>query len=109
MRLIHGDLHPWNVLYAGGRAGAVDFDDCGDGYWLYDLAVTLVSLGGASNAQALHEALLTGYRQIRPLPAAPEARIEILVALRTLQNMLWEAEEREKPEFRDNWRPQMTH
>jgi Ser/Thr protein kinase RdoA (MazF antagonist) len=27
--LIHGDLHQENFLFAGGRAAAIDFDDCG--------------------------------------------------------------------------------
>ena len=41
--LIHGDLHQENYLFSGGRAQAIDFDDCGRGYFLYDLAVTLFS------------------------------------------------------------------
>lgn len=39
--LIHADLHLDNVLFAGGEARPIDFDDCGLGHWLYDIAVTL--------------------------------------------------------------------
>ncbi len=39
--LIHADLHQENYLFHGGMARAIDFDDCGWGFYLYDLAVTL--------------------------------------------------------------------
>ena len=39
--LIHGDLHMGNLLFSGGQARAIDFDDCGFGYWIYDFAVAL--------------------------------------------------------------------
>jgi len=42
--LIHGDLHHENFLFHRGEARAIDFDDCGWGFHLYDLAVTLSEL-----------------------------------------------------------------
>ncbi len=39
--LIHADLHFGNVLFADGEARAIDFDDCGFGYWIYDIATAL--------------------------------------------------------------------
>jgi Ser/Thr protein kinase RdoA (MazF antagonist) len=106
--LLHGDLHHGNTLFQAGQVGAIDFDDCGDGPWLYDLAVTLSALRERPDFIALREALLTGYRQVRPLPEEQEARLEALLALRALQDMLWKIEERDQPAFRDRWQAQMA-
>jgi Ser/Thr protein kinase RdoA (MazF antagonist) len=39
--LIHADLHLGNALFHGGEVKLIDFDDCGPGPRLYDLAVAL--------------------------------------------------------------------
>jgi Ser/Thr protein kinase RdoA (MazF antagonist) len=36
--LIHADLHRDNILLHHGEIGVIDFDDCGWGYYLFDLA-----------------------------------------------------------------------
>jgi Ser/Thr protein kinase RdoA (MazF antagonist) len=41
---IHRDLHLGNILFHGRRAGAIDFDLCGLGHYLLDLAVLLNAL-----------------------------------------------------------------
>jgi Ser/Thr protein kinase RdoA (MazF antagonist) len=41
--LIHADLHFGNLIYKNGRIKPIDFDDCGLGYYMYDLAVILDS------------------------------------------------------------------
>jgi Ser/Thr protein kinase RdoA (MazF antagonist) len=87
--LIHGDLHQWNYLFHRGAAGAIDFDDCGYGHWLYDLAVTLNCLRNRPRDHpAMRQALLAGYRQLRPLSVEHEGCLDTFVALRTLQDLL---------------------
>ncbi len=44
MGLIHADLHFGNFFQANGKICPIDFDDCGLGFHMYDLAVTLTSL-----------------------------------------------------------------
>jgi Ser/Thr protein kinase RdoA (MazF antagonist) len=105
--LIHADLHQRNYLFHNGRAGAIDFDDCGYGHWLYDLAVTLYCLTDHPHFAALKEAFLTGYRRSRPLSKEQETYLETFIALRTLQDLLWRIEERDQPAFRDRWHTQM--
>jgi Ser/Thr protein kinase RdoA (MazF antagonist) len=39
--LIHGDMYPENVLFRAGEAFPIDFEDCGYGYWMWDIAVAL--------------------------------------------------------------------
>jgi Ser/Thr protein kinase RdoA (MazF antagonist) len=66
--LIHADLHQENYLFAGDEVRAIDFDDCGFGYFLYDLAVTLSEVEWYPAYPRLREALLRGYREVRELP-----------------------------------------
>jgi Ser/Thr protein kinase RdoA (MazF antagonist) len=42
--LIHGDLIQANYVVHRNRVGAIDFGDFGRGYFLYDMAVTLLML-----------------------------------------------------------------
>jgi Ser/Thr protein kinase RdoA (MazF antagonist) len=101
--LIHGDLHRNNVLFGKGGAGAIDFDDCGYGHWLYDLAVPLTQLHRHPVFPALRQALLAGYRRRRPLPLGQEAHLETFIALRRVQNLLGVDAEGEHPSSRDGW------
>jgi Ser/Thr protein kinase RdoA (MazF antagonist) len=105
--LIHADLHQRNYLFHNGRAGAIDFDDYGYGHWLYDLAVTLYCLRNHPDFVALREAFLVGYRRSRSLSTEQEEHLGIFMALRTLQDLLWDIEERDQPAFRDRWQMQM--
>lgn len=95
--LIHADLHQWNYLFHQEQVGVIDFDDCGYGHWLYDLAVTLYCLEDRPGFTALKDAFLTGYRRRRPLSVQQEEHLQTFVALRRLQDLLWVIGERERP------------
>ena len=97
--LIHGDLHPENVLFERGRVRAIDFDDCGWGHYLYDLAVPLSELRWRPDYDARHAGLLRGYRAVRPLPVDDERHLEVFHGLRLLQLVLWLPDHRAHPGF----------
>jgi Ser/Thr protein kinase RdoA (MazF antagonist) len=101
--LIHGDLHHRNLLFGKEGIGAIDFDDCGYGHWLYDLAVPLKVLQGHPAYAGLRQGLLSGYRRRRPLPVDQEAHLETFIALRTVQDVLGMIQEKDHPAFRDRW------
>ncbi|GAB4207198.1 MAG: phosphotransferase [Roseiflexaceae bacterium] len=103
--LIHGDLHQWNYLFAGEQVAAIDFDDCGYAHYLYDLAVTIHAVGRHPRAAELRAGLLAGYRRVCALPAEHEQLLDDFLALRRLQLMTWEIEQREAPAFRESWLP----
>ena len=97
--LIHADLHQENYLFDRGRVRAIDFDDCGWGHFVYDLAVTLSELRWRPDYGARRAGLLRGYRAVRPLPAAHERYLEVFHGLRLLQLTLWFLEQRHHPGF----------
>jgi Ser/Thr protein kinase RdoA (MazF antagonist) len=66
--LIHADLHLDNALFHRGEVQVIDFDDCGHGYLVYDLAVALWELRHRPDYQAFQDAMLAGYGSVRPLP-----------------------------------------
>lgn len=99
--LIHADLHQENYLFHKGEVRAIDFDDCGWGHFAYDLAVTLSEIDYRPDYPALREALLSGYRAVRPFPEDHEAHVEVYHRFRRLQLALWFVEERHHPGFAD--------
>jgi Ser/Thr protein kinase RdoA (MazF antagonist) len=107
--LIHADLHQRNVLFHHGAAGAIDFDDCGFGHWLYDLAVPLTGLQYHPRYPALRSALLAGYFQSRPRSPQDQTQLETFIALRRIQDLVGVMEERENPAFRDTWQTAMEN
>lgn len=86
---IHADLHQANYLFQGDTVGAIDFDDCGWGYYAYDMAVTLANLEKRPAFPALEEAFLTGYQSVRPLPRRYAACRAVFRAARILVIVLW--------------------
>ncbi len=68
--LCHGDLDSSNVFMDDGAPTLFDFDYCGPGWRLYDLAafLTEVQLWNWPRPPAMTDAFLAGYASIRPLP-----------------------------------------
>lgn len=87
--LIHADLRLANLLIEGETTAIIDFDDCGFGWYLFDLAGALSFLEERADAAELIAAWLEGYRRIAPVPADMEAAIPTFVLLRRLQLIGW--------------------
>jgi Ser/Thr protein kinase RdoA (MazF antagonist) len=80
--LIHADLDFSNIVFHRGSACPIDFDDCGFGYFLYDVAALLDRIEMREDYAALRAALLEGYRRIRPLSAEHEAHLDLFLLAR---------------------------
>jgi len=87
--LVHADLHLDNALFAGHAVKLIDFDDCGIGYRVYDLAVALWELRHRGDYPAFRTALIDGYTAHRPLPAEHIAHIDTFIAVREVAFGLW--------------------
>ena len=80
--LIHGDFSFENVLFFGGEARVIDFDDCGRGYFLYDIATLMDYLEWREDYARLRTALLDGYREERTLLREHEALLDLFLLVR---------------------------
>ena len=79
--LIHGDLAvDANLFFWHGEPRAIDFDDSGIGYWVYDLAVALDVCRDDPAFPRYREALLDGYAEFRSLPGKQAEQIELFLA-----------------------------
>jgi len=100
--LIHADLHLDNVIFAAGEARPIDFDDCGFGYWLYDIAVALWELRLQDDWPAFRQAFLDGYAQHRPLPHDQLPYLDTFIAAREATiGLATAAMTREVPAYRE--------
>jgi Ser/Thr protein kinase RdoA (MazF antagonist) len=90
--LIHADLFvggDGNVVFSRGEARAIDFDDCGLGYWAYDFATALSHWQLDDRWPTFRDALLSGYAAVRPLPERQLAQISLFMAARQVSEILW--------------------
>jgi Ser/Thr protein kinase RdoA (MazF antagonist) len=87
--LIHGDLRLANLLVDDNRLTVIDFDDCGFGWRLYDLATALSLTEDAAEAPAAAYAWLEAYHRRRPIAAAERALVPDMIMLRRIQVLAW--------------------
>jgi len=84
--LVHADLHLGNAVFHRGDVRLIDFDDCGFGPRLYELAVALWELRDEPTYPAFRDALLEGYLAHRDLDVT---RLDDLIAVRQVAFALW--------------------
>lgn len=88
--LIHGDLGvDANLFFWRGEPRAIDFDDSGFGYWVFDLAVALDACRDDPEYPYYREALLNGYAEVRSLPENQAEQIELFLAGLQVYWNLW--------------------
>ena len=90
--LIHADLGmDANVLFWGGEARAIDFDDSGFGYYVYDLSLALEGCQEDGALPQFRDALLDGYAQVRYLPEDQIIYLDLFLAAYYVYLSLWAA------------------
>jgi len=99
--LIHNDIYQKNMLFVGDSVRVLDFDNCGWGHYLLDIAVTLAKLITHTDYPAKRDALLRGYRSQRVLSDAHAALIDTFIAARILLLALYLAGQMSHPGMRD--------
>lgn len=80
-RLLHADLHGGNMKWLRGRLAVFDFDDCGWGLPVQDLATTLYYIRDIGDCEA---AFLNGYEKEAGVEMPPPVEREWLVVQRNL-------------------------
>jgi Ser/Thr protein kinase RdoA (MazF antagonist) len=95
--VIHADLIWKNILFDGDRVGAIDFDDCAYGYYLYDLAPALLGYMDEPNYRQIRRSIWEGYTSVRPLPELYSTFLETLIAGRYTLSCWWIAANAHNP------------
>jgi Ser/Thr protein kinase RdoA (MazF antagonist) len=84
MRIIHGDLHQWNVRYARGVLSPIDFEDLMWGWPVQDIATTLYYFETEENYAGMRAAFEQGYQRVNPWPERHPGEIDAFMAARAL-------------------------
>jgi len=89
--LVHADMRLANLLVdpVRARTNVIDFDDCGFGWFGYDLAASLSFIEQDPAVPELMAAWASGYRAVAPLPGEDEAELPTFVMLRRLLLVAW--------------------
>jgi Ser/Thr protein kinase RdoA (MazF antagonist) len=88
-------LHFGNLLAVGTGIGAIDFDDCGFGFYVYDLVIPYISMQNILGKKrkkkfALYKnALIDGYKSVRSWDQDDEQLFPHLVTARKLLMLGW--------------------
>lgn len=112
MGLIHADLHFGNLLKSkDGSIAAIDFDDCGYGFFAYDLVVPLVSVQyrlrehkRMRDYPKLKQALINGYSSLAELNDRDLAVMEDLFIARKLMMIGWLNSRSDNPKLKKRLR-----
>ncbi len=90
--LIHADVSVGaNVLFGGGEARVIDFDDCALGYWMFDLGVALSELRAHEAFPQYRDALRDGYAEVRTLPEEQWGHLDLFIATWHAFEVVWAA------------------
>jgi Ser/Thr protein kinase RdoA (MazF antagonist) len=81
MRILHGDLHQWNVRLARGVLSPIDFEDLMLGWPVQDIATTLYYFLG-DHFSAWRAAFQAGYTRCSPWPERHPGEIDSFIAAR---------------------------
>ena len=87
--LIHADMRLANLLVEGEDVRLIDFDDCGNGWFMYDFAAAISFIETAKIIPDMLKAWLKGYQDIRRLSDADIAILDTLVMLRRMNLLAW--------------------
>ena len=89
--LIHADFVPDNLLYDDDGLRIIDFDDCGFGWHMFELATALFFHLGEPHYDAIEAALVAGYRSVLDLPEERWAQLPLFLFVRSLTYLGWVA------------------
>ena len=93
--LIHADMVRENILIDGSSLAIIDFDDCGFGYRLFDLATALIKNREELDYQDLQAAFLNGYKTHRIINIE---QLDLFLLLRAFTYVGWIVPRIKEPE-----------
>lgn len=82
--MIHSDLRTANLLKDGDTITVLDFDDCGRGYYMYDVAGAVALMEHRPDLSEIVREILKGYESVRPLTQKDRDEIPTFIMLRRI-------------------------
>lgn len=87
--LIHADLRLTNLLLHRGETRVIDFDDCGFGWYLHDLAAAISFVEHHPRAAEWVDHWIRGYEQVAHISDEEMAQVPTLLIQRRIQLTAW--------------------
>jgi len=87
--MIFADMYMENVLFKAEEPRAIDFEDCGFGYWMYDIGTLMSQCWWTEERERFREAFLEGHSRVLSLSESQLAHLELFVATQYAVALLW--------------------
>jgi Ser/Thr protein kinase RdoA (MazF antagonist) len=87
--LIHCDFLPENLLKDGETIRIIDFDDCGYGWHMFDIATSMFAYAVEDNIKDIKTAFIQGYRSRRELSDEQLEYFDLFLLLRLMTTCGW--------------------
>lgn len=87
--LIHADLRLTNLLLHKGETRVIDFDDCGMGWYLHDLAAAISFVEHHPRAAEWVDHWIRGYEQVAHISDEEMETVPTLLIQRRIQLLAW--------------------
>ena len=84
----------------GDRPAVIDFDDCGFGWYAYELTVSLLSTGNSPHLPRAKAAWVEGYRSVRPFDDEHVERVDLMWLTRNITMLGWLGSRLDNPRLR---------
>ncbi|KRM04595.1 hypothetical protein FC89_GL002284 [Liquorilactobacillus ghanensis DSM 18630] len=82
--MIHSDLRTANLLKNGQKITVLDFDDCGQGWFMYDLASAVTLMEHRPDIEEIIAELLRGYQQVRTITKQDKDELWTFIMMRRI-------------------------
>jgi len=87
--MVHIDMYLENVLFKNGEPRVIDFEDCGFGYYLYDLGIIFSQWMWQPTMGWFRPVFLESYNEIRTLSDEQIKYIDLFIGTRFADFTLW--------------------
>ncbi len=82
--MIHSDLRMANLLQDNEKITVLDFDDCGRGWYMYDIGGIVALMAHRSDISEVIKEVISGYESTRPISKADKDEIQTFIMLRRI-------------------------
>jgi len=76
-RVLHGDLHWWNVMVSRGKLRPIDFEDLCWGYPIQDVAISAYYTASGEHEEAFRVEVRRGYEEVATWPELYPGQIDL--------------------------------